>query len=95
MNNDQRYYLYFYGPYFSRLTQPDILDDEEVDTLVRDILFWDSWVDSGKVDIIVKEGIVTLKGTVQNQLEKRAAGDDAWDTPGVRDVMNEIEIEGI
>ena len=93
MNNDQRYYLSLYGPYFSRLTQPDVLDDDEIDTLVRDGLFWDSWVDAVKIEVIVKDGMVTLQGTVQNQLEKRAAGDDAWDTPGVRDVKNEIEIE--
>jgi osmotically-inducible protein OsmY len=43
-----------------------------------------------KVD--VKQGVVILGGEVASALAKRAAGDDAWDTPGVADVSNQLAI---
>ncbi len=41
----------------------------------------------------VKDGTVTLTGTVNSSFEKRAAGDDAWEVPGVRDVQNNLQIK--
>ncbi|HJR26959.1 MAG TPA: BON domain-containing protein [Acidimicrobiales bacterium] len=43
-----------------------------------------------KVD--VKQSVVVLGGIVGSSLAKRAAGDDAWDTPGVNDVSNQLEV---
>ena len=42
----------------------------------------------------VKMGVVILNGTVPSTLAKRAAGDDAWDTPSVTDVSNQIMVDG-
>jgi len=44
--------------------------------------------DDIKVD--VEQGVVILGGEVSSWLAKRAAGDDAWDTPGVVDVSNQL-----
>lgn len=44
--------------------------------------------DTIKVD--VKQRVVILGGDVSSWLAKRAAGDDAWDTPGVVDVSNQL-----
>lgn len=41
-----------------------------------------------KVD--VKQKVVILGGEVPHWVAKRAAGDDAWDTPGVVDVSNQL-----
>lgn len=41
----------------------------------------------------VHNGVVTLAGEVATALPKRAAGDEAWDTPGVVDVNNHILVE--
>jgi osmotically-inducible protein OsmY len=41
-----------------------------------------------KVD--VKQRVVVLGGDVPTALAKRAAGDDAWDIPGVVDVSNQL-----
>jgi osmotically-inducible protein OsmY len=63
--------------------------------LRRDIvnaLGWDSWVDGNTINVEVVEGVVTLTGTVKTSTEKRAAGDDAWDIPGVLDVQNQLQI---
>jgi osmotically-inducible protein OsmY len=49
-------------------------------------------VDSTQVDVTVHDGVVTLTGTVPSLMEKRAAGDDAWDTSGVVDVHNDLTI---
>jgi osmotically-inducible protein OsmY len=38
----------------------------------------------------VNQGVVTLTGTVSSLEAKRAADDDAWDTPGVREVHNDL-----
>jgi osmotically-inducible protein OsmY len=43
-----------------------------------------------KVD--VKQRVVILGGVVATPLAKRVAGDDAWDTEGVVDVSNQLQI---
>ena len=42
--------------------------------------------------VAVQHGVVTLTGQVDSAMEKRAAGDDAWETPGVLDVQNDLVI---
>ena len=44
------------------------------------------------MEVLVRNGIVTLRGEVGSLLAKRAAGDDAWDTPGMVDVNNELRV---
>lgn len=45
------------------------------------------------ISVSVERGIVTLDGTVDTLLEKRIAGVLAWWTPGVRDVVNALEVQ--
>jgi osmotically-inducible protein OsmY len=42
----------------------------------------------------VKKNVVILTGDVSSPLAKRAAGDDAWETPGVVDVSNQLQVVG-
>jgi osmotically-inducible protein OsmY len=46
--------------------------------------------DTVKVD--VKQSVVILGGEVSSTLCKRAAGGDAWDTPGVLDESNQLVV---
>ena len=46
----------------------------------------------GTLDIEVQEGIVTLNGAIPGLTSRRLAGIMAWWVPGVRDVVNGIEI---
>jgi osmotically-inducible protein OsmY len=47
----------------------------------------------GAIDVEVQNGIVTLNGRLPGLTSKRLAGVLAWWVPGVRDVINGIEIE--
>lgn len=76
------------GPYAGRIQRAD----EEIARDLESALFYDTWVNSYQVNIDVKDGVVTLTGTVDNAFEKRAAGDDAWSIPGVKDVCNNLKI---
>lgn len=84
-----RYYYGYYGPHYRQST--GAVADEDLKSDVESALRTDTYVDIGKIDISVKNGIVTLRGNVGSPLEKRAAGDDAWDTPGVIDVDNQLK----
>jgi osmotically-inducible protein OsmY len=83
-----RYYVAYYGPYWGQTARTDA----EISDDVKFNLAWDSYVDATKVDVAVDAGVVTLTGTVDNFLEKRSAGDDAMDTLGVIDVINNLRI---
>jgi CBS domain-containing protein len=45
------------------------------------------------IRVDVKQGVVILQGDVDSRLAKRAAGDDCWDTAGVRDVSNQLTVD--
>ena len=64
----------------------EILDD------VLSTLRIDPWVDETGIQVEVNQGVVRLNGEVDLMNEKRAAGDDAWDTPGVIDVYNNLRV---
>ncbi len=48
--------------------------------------------DANQITIDVQNGIVTLTGSVASEMAKRAAWDDSWDVPGVKDVFNNLRI---
>ena len=47
-------------------------------------------VDASEIEVAVQEGEVTLTGTVEDRRMKRLAEDVAGESPGVRDVHNQI-----
>jgi len=66
--------------------------DEEIQDEVRNRLTWNNWVDADRVHVSVRDRVVTLTGAVDSVVEKRAAGDDAWATPGVREGVNDLRV---
>ncbi len=68
------------------------LDDEDIREAVRENLFQDSYIDPGRIDVNVDRGVVTLRGEVDDFLEARYAWDDAWESPGVRGVINHLTV---
>jgi osmotically-inducible protein OsmY len=66
------------------------------DTLIKHNIekahFYDPRINLVKLDIAVKNGLVTLKGVVDSYAARRAAEQDAWNTVGVRQVDNHLEI---
>jgi len=66
--------------------------DEDIRKEIELTFVWDTWVNYDEVKMEVRNGIVTLGGTVSSVISKRSAGDDAWDTVGVMDVVNNIMV---
>lgn len=82
---DNRYYYGWYG-------QPWPIEpsDGDIKAVVVDRLRENPLTRDHDLKVDVKQGVVVLGGEVASWLAKRAAGDDAWDTPGVVDVSNQL-----
>jgi osmotically-inducible protein OsmY len=68
-----------------------VTDDFLVDT-IRQKLAADQIVKGGAIEVIVKDGAVTLKGTVEENAQKNKAEKIAKKVSGVKSVTNEIVI---
>lgn len=66
--------------------------DERIKEDVNDRLTDDPHIDASDIEVDVKNGEVTLTGTVENRFAKRHAEDLAERISGVRDVENRIKI---
>jgi osmotically-inducible protein OsmY len=64
--------------------------DSRIHEEVCDALAADAHIDASEIEVNVKDGIVTLTGTVSERSMKRAAEDCAEQVKGVTDVRNEI-----
>jgi BON domain len=68
------------------------LSDEQILQSVRRRLYEDVWLDVDRIDVEVEDGVVTLRGEVDDFLEVRYAWDDAWETEGVRGVVTQLTV---
>ena len=68
------------------------LDDAEVEQGVRGNLHQDGWIQADAIEVEVNEGVVTLRGEVEDYMQARYAWDDAWDSAGVRGVINHLTV---
>jgi osmotically-inducible protein OsmY len=66
--------------------------DEEIAVYLRDRMEKDFLVPKGRITVSVRDGIVTLRGTVDLHLQREAAYEEAADAMGVRGVNNAITI---
>ncbi len=82
----------FSGPAPRRSSRSSGMTDTDVLESVRENIFQDSYVDPHGIDVRVEDGVVTLSGFVHDYLEARYAWDDAWESPGVRGVINRLEV---
>jgi len=67
--------------------------DEQIKKMAVDQLYWDSRIDASNVKVEVKDGVVTLTGTVPDYTALRAAVDDTWVITGVFSVDNRLGVE--
>jgi hypothetical protein len=70
------------------------LDDRDVRAAVRRRIYDDVWLDVDRIDVEVEDGVVTLRGEVDDWMEARYAWDDAWETEGVRGVVSRLMVVG-
>jgi len=68
-----------------------VSDDFLIDT-IRQRLAADAIVKGGAIEVIVKDGAVTLRGTVEEDKQKSKAEKIAKKVNGVKSVVNELKI---
>jgi osmotically-inducible protein OsmY len=68
-----------------------VTDDYLSDT-IRTKLAADQVVKGGAIEVVVKDGAVTLKGTVEDLAQKNKAEKIAKKVSGVKSVVNEIKL---
>jgi len=67
--------------------------DERVRDYVCDDLMDDPWLDASAIDVAVRDGEVTLSGTVESEDARRLAEDVAAHAGGVKGVHNNLRVE--
>ena len=69
--------------------------DQEIQTNVMAELRWDPSVPATEIGVVVKDGVVTLTGTVDTYMKKWRAEEVAHRVTGVIAVANEIQVRSI
>ncbi|GLU33765.1 BON domain-containing protein [Trinickia caryophylli] len=67
-------------------------DPADIATKILAALKRRAHADAKRLDVEVREGVVTLRGTVGSLAEKRAAEGVAWATRGVRGVVDQLTV---
>ena len=67
--------------------------DDEIAKRAIDILDWDTMVPNASIQVMVRDGWVTLTGSVDWHYQKKHAEDDVRKLLGVRGVTNTVEIK--
>lgn len=67
--------------------------DERIREAVSESLEQADDVDASEIEVEVKQGVVTLKGTVASRAMKRSAEECIENLPGVKDVTNQVRVE--
>ena len=67
--------------------------DDEIAKRALDILGWDSIVPARAIQVLVRNGWVTLTGDVDWHFQKQSAEDDIRKLSGVRGIVNNIAIK--
>lgn len=75
-----------------QVVPPDVDSDDEISGAVHMVLEKDPLVDASQVRADTRRNVVTLRGYVRTDEEKRMAEADAWYVYGVDDVINQIDV---
>lgn len=67
--------------------------DERIKEEVHEVLTWNNEIDASEVEVDVKEGEVTLTGSVSDRRMKRLAEELIEDISGVNDVVNQLKFK--
>jgi hypothetical protein len=80
------------GQYSGRGPKNWARSDERIREDVCECLTYHPNVDASEIDVVVKDGEVTLTGQVHDRLSKRLAEDIVEDIRGVKDVHNQLRV---
>lgn len=78
-----------------QVIHPEPADDDLLAAAVQLMFDKDPLVDVTEIEVICRNGVTSLSGTVGGLDAKAAAESDAWALDGVRDVVNQIEVVAI
>lgn len=67
--------------------------NSELQKDVQDAIKWEPLLHAAEIGVIVKDGVVTLTGTVDNYTKKLQAEKAAKGVSGVRALVQDIEVE--
>jgi hypothetical protein len=81
------------GPFAGKGPKGYRRSDERLIEEASEALERNGQLDASEIEVTCKEGILTLRGTVDSRRGKRLAEETAEDVYGVRDVMNELKVE--
>ena len=81
------------GPYRGKGPRGYVRSDERIRELVCDDLMDDPWLDASRIEVAVKDGEVTLSGSVEDRHAKRWAEDVTEHTGGVKHVQNNLRVD--
>ena len=73
-------------------TQHALRTDDEIALSIRQALKLDNDVPDEGVKVQVHDGVATLEGSVNNDMQRQTAETDARHVRGVRDVVNRLEV---
>jgi osmotically-inducible protein OsmY len=68
-------------------------NNAELQKDVQDAIKWEPLLNTAEIDVTVKDGVVTLTGTVDSYSKKSEAVDTAKNVAGVQAVVEKIEIK--
>lgn len=89
---ESRYYYDWYAADAPHLQMQPKPSDSSIKAAVVERLRSNLFTKDCDLRVDVKRGVVILAGVVDSRLAKRSAGDDCWDTLGVTDVSNQLEV---
>jgi osmotically-inducible protein OsmY len=72
----------------------DVPSDREMKSALVHRLNENLYTTDAQIKVDVDNRVIVLSGEVESPTARRAAGDDAWDTPGVVDVSNQLVVAG-
>lgn len=78
-----------------RIKYPDTFvpsADGDIETTIENMLAWDSRLDSPNLSVVVKNGVVTLEGSVTALWKKNIAEEQVKRMNGITDIVNKITV---
>jgi osmotically-inducible protein OsmY len=82
----------YYG--WQDVPSDELPSDRQLKTVLIGRLRENILTQDARIRVEVDHRTVVLDGEVDSPIAKRVAGDDAWDTPGVVDVSNQLVVSG-
>ena len=92
--SEDYYSGYYWGnePYDSSEIVDRRKTDDELKNKVNENLRKNDKIDPSHIEVYVNNSAVTLKGSVKTYEERGLAGQEAWNTSGVSEVLNDLQV---